>query len=133
MICKHCGKHFKQRHHNQIYCSPECVQQARKNNYQRYIKKHHHKIEAKCEYCGTIFTKNKDHRRYCSTQCAKYARLEHKADYQKHRRKQINNKELISNENEYIGTSFLSKNRRKDFKTEHEKIQKEMRRLKLIK
>ena len=131
MICKNCGKPFTPTHHKQTYCSPTCVQQARKNNYQRYIKKHHKKIKAKCEYCGKPFTKNKEHRRYCSTQCAKYARLEHKADYQKTRRKQINNKELISNENEYIGTSYLSQHRRKNFNEEHAKIQKEMRRLKL--
>ena len=85
-----------------------------------------------CKYCGKGYYKKHNHQLYCTPQCARYARLEYKADYQRWRRKEIREGRLISNEYKHqIGTSFLSKNRRHNFRDEYEKIQKEMRRLHL--
>lgn len=83
----------------------------------------------KCAYCGKGFTKEHNRQVYCSPQCRDYARREQKARYQCKRRKSIRIGELISNENNFVGTNFLSKHRRTDFMKEHSQILKEMKRL----
>lgn len=84
---------------------------------------------SKCAWCGKGFNKKHNRQVYCSPQCRHYARLEQKACYQRKRRKSMRIGELISNENNFVGTNFLSKHRRTDFMKEHSQILKEMKRL----
>ena len=86
---------------------------------------------ATCKYCGKPYTKSRKHRKYCSNQCYHYARLEQKAKYQRKRRKLIKEKILISNENNFLGTTFLSQHRQNNFEDEYNSIQKELRRISL--
>ena len=86
---------------------------------------------ARCIYCGKPYNKHHNRQVYCSPNCKKFARLEQKARYQRKRRHLIRIGELISNENKYLGTNFLSCHRRTDFDKEYLMINKEMRRLKL--
>lgn len=84
-----------------------------------------------CKYCGKPFNKGYKTEKYCSDRCRDNALREQKAEYQRKRRKLINKGVLISHENEYIGTQFLSQHRQKDFEDEHAAIIKEMKRLRL--
>lgn len=86
---------------------------------------------AKCKYCGKPFFKTHHSIVYCSDTCRTYALREQKAKYQRKRRKLINTGELVSNENKYLGTQFLSGHRQSDFSKEYSAIRKEMRRLRL--
>lgn len=85
-----------------------------------------------CKYCGKPFYKEHNKTCYCSDECRLNALREQKAEYQRKRRKLINKGVLVSNEKEYIGTQFLSQHRQEDFEDEYESIQKEMKRLKLL-
>ena len=87
---------------------------------------------SKCKYCGKPFYKQHNKTCYCSDECRTLALKEQKAEYQRKRRKLINKGVLVSNEKEYIGTQFLSQHRQEDFEDEYESIQKEMKRLKLL-
>ena len=86
---------------------------------------------ATCKYCGKPYMKTRKHRKYCSHKCYHYARLEQKARYQRKRRKLIREKELISNENNFVGTTYLSQHRRNDFEDEYKALQKELQRISL--
>lgn len=81
-----------------------------------------------CKYCGKPF--KKVHKRcYCSDECRLNALREQKAKYQRERRKRIRNGELVSMETEYVGTGFLSENRRESFDEEMKALEKEKKRL----
>ena len=58
-----------------------------------------------------------------------WAVREQKARYQQKRRKLINDGELISNENNKLGTTYLSNHRHDDFKREYLSIHKEAKRI----
>ena len=82
-----------------------------------------------CSYCGKIFVYHHGNEKYCSDTCRKYALNEQKAKYQRKRRKLINDHVLISNENEKLGTGFLSSHKRNDEWEEYQAVQNEMKRL----
>lgn len=84
-----------------------------------------------CKYCGKPFYKSANRTCYCSDRCRTLALKEQKAEYQRKRRKLIRNGVLISNETEYVGTGFLSKNRQEDFDDEKKAIEKELKRLRI--
>ena len=88
---------------------------------------------ATCKYCGKKFYKTANKTCYCSDRCRRLAIREQKARYQRERRKRIRNGELVSNENKYVGTGFLSHHRQDDDEAEYEAILKEMKRLKINK
>ena len=87
--------------------------------------------QVKCSWCGKTFIRHYKTVKYCSDDCRHEALKEQKAVYQRRRRKRINRGALCSNETEYIGTGYLSKNRRTDFDDEYNAIQKELQRLRL--
>lgn len=69
---------------------------------------------------------------YCSDDCRIKAHQDQDARYRRRRRKLINNGEIISNENKYVGTGFLSHRKQEDEEEELAAIRKELKRLKLI-
>lgn len=84
---------------------------------------------SKCKYCGTTYTKTQNRTMFCSNECRTKSKQDSKAKYQRKRRKLIRDREIISNERNYIGTGLLSKHANKDFKKEHHSILKECRRI----
>lgn len=86
---------------------------------------------AKCKYCGKKFIKFENRTVYCSNNCKHFSRLEQKAEYQRKRRKLINEGHLVSNESRYVGTGFLSANRNVNFDVESQSIKRELARLKI--
>ncbi len=63
----------------------------------------------KCKYCGKLFIKFENKTMYCSDECRCKSNQDNKAKYQRKRRKQINNGELISNETKKLGTIHFPK------------------------
>lgn len=86
---------------------------------------------AKCKWCGKAFFKKHNKQMYCCDHCRSSALKEQKAKYQRKRRKDIRDGVLISNENEYVGTGYLSQHRQEDFDDELAAIHKEMRRFRI--
>lgn len=90
-----------------------------------------------CQYCGKPFLKKYRTEKYCSDECRTLALQDQKAEYQRKRRKQIKEGVLVSNENNHIGTNFLSEHPHTDEdgdvdeEKEYDAIQKELKRLKL--
>lgn len=84
---------------------------------------------SKCKYCGRIFIKFENKTCYCREACRTWAVREQKAKYQQKRRKLINDGELISNENNKLGTSYLSKHRNSNFNKELVSIRREAKRI----
>lgn len=82
-----------------------------------------------CKYCGEPFQQTHGNQKYCNDTCRKYAILEQKAKYQRKRRKLINEHVLITNENEKLGTGFLSPHKQPNDLEEYKAIKKEMKRL----
>ena len=70
---------------------------------------------------------------YCSEDCRIKAHQDQNAAYMQRRRKLINKGVIVSNENKYVGTGFLSQHRQEEEEEEHKAIIKEMKRLKLRK
>lgn len=87
---------------------------------------------SKCKYCGRVFIKFENKTGYCREACRTWAVREQKARYQQKRRKLINDGELISNENNKLGTTYLSNHRHDDFKREYLSIHKEAKRIGVI-
>lgn len=85
-----------------------------------------------CKYCGKPFLKKHNKEMYCCDECRKKAHQDQDAEYRRKRRKLINNGEIVSNENKYVGTGFLSHKKRDNEEDELAAIRKEMKRLKLI-
>ncbi len=84
---------------------------------------------SRCKYCGTKYVKIANKTAFCSDECRCKSKQDSKARYQRKRRKLIRDGELVSNENNYVGTGFLSKHRRTNFKDEYLSILKEKRRI----
>lgn len=84
---------------------------------------------SKCKYCGRIFIKFENRTCYCREACRTWALKEQKAKYQQKRRKDIRDGVLISNENNKLGTTFLSEHRNVDFNIELNNIRKEAGRI----
>lgn len=82
-----------------------------------------------CKYCGEEFIRTQNPQKYCSKECFTWGRREQKAKYQRKRRMLINKGVLISNENNKLGTNYLSSHRHKNFIEEYQAIQKEKRRI----
>lgn len=87
--------------------------------------------QVKCAWCGKTFVRHYKTVKYCSDECRAHAIREQKAIYQRKRRKSINDGVLCSNESQYIGTGFLSQNRRESFDDEYMAVRKELKRLKI--
>lgn len=89
----------------------------------------------KCCWCGKEFDKSNLHNKvmYCSNKCRTEAIKEQKRVYQRKRRKQIREGTLIvkDTEKQVLGTTYLSKNRHKDFKREYRALERELKRLHL--
>lgn len=85
-----------------------------------------------CKYCGKPFLKKHNKEMYCSDECRIKAHQDQDAEYRRRRRKLINDGVIISNENKYVGTGFLSHRKQKTEEDEIAAIRKEMKRLKLI-
>lgn len=92
-------------------------------------------IMCKCLWCGKEFDKSNLPNRvmYCSDNCRIEALREQKRVYQRKRRKRIREGTLIvkDTEKQVLGTTYLSKNRHKDFKREYRALQNELKRLHL--
>lgn len=129
--CNYCGRRFRRKYQSQKYCSLSCRRNAkREQNTKTQAKRRIKIIPLKnCKYCGKIFFCKHGNEEYCSYICRKYALQEKKNKYQRDRRKLINDGVLISNENEQLGTGFLSQHRHKSFDKEKEVIKKELERL----
>lgn len=85
-----------------------------------------------CKYCGKPFLKKHNKEMYCSEDCRIKAHQDQDAAYRRRRRKLINKGEIVSNENKYVGTGYLSHRKKDKEEEELEAIRKEMKRLKLI-
>ena len=132
--CPICGKQFLKGYHNQKYCSETCREKAAHQQKKTYDQtKRNRNVTPRletCAFCGKHFLKQSNEK-YCSKECKEKAFQDTRAKYQRKRRKSMNTHELVSNENNYVGTNYLSHHRRKDFDEEQKAIQKEMKRLKL--
>lgn len=80
----------------------------------------------KCKYCGKHYIKLQNKTLYCSQKCRDKATQDNKAKYQRHRRQLIRNGELISNENEKLGTTYFPKHE-SNWKKEKELVKKAKR------
>ena len=103
--------------------------QTRFNILQNWILEPYYKDT--CQYCGKPFNKGYKTEKYCCDDCRKKAKQDSNARYQQKRRKNIKYGYLVSNENEHIGTNYLSSKPRDNFDDEQAAILKEMKRLKL--
>lgn len=83
----------------------------------------------KCKYCGRSFRRKYQTQKYCCVNCRTFAYREQRSKYKRKRKKLINDGILISDENEKLGTGFLSEHRHKSFDKEKEAIKKELERL----
>lgn len=63
-ICQNCGKEFKKKTKNQIYCSKKCGDKIR---HERYYK--HTEYILTCKTCGKKFKSNRKNVKYCSSEC----------------------------------------------------------------
>ena len=60
-----------------------------------------------CNYCGKHYIKLQNKTLYCSHDCRVKSTQDNKARYQRRRRQAIRNGELITNENEKLGTTYF--------------------------
>lgn len=132
--CPICHKTFHKTHGLQKYCSKQCrtkaIQQQKHKSYMNLRGQYINRI-TRCKYCGKQFIKTNNRQTYCTPECKTKAKQDQTAKSQRKRRKQIRDGYLISNENEYIGTGYLSIHRQENFQDEYKAIHKEMTRLRL--
>lgn len=74
-----------------------------------------------CEFCGNLYVPNHHNQKFCSDYCYKEHRKDYKAEW---KRTKYHPKPI-----QQLGTSYITEKRNKDFKKEHEILQKEVRRL----
>lgn len=137
MKCKICGSEFVKTSNSQKYCSESCKMEAKKlqdshNSHKTYIRNKSKKpnITATCEYCGKQFIKTHGNQKYCSKTCSDNKNRELNADARMrwyHRNKKRGGDKIYG-----LGSGGLGPHKQKDFTIEHEKIENELRRLKLI-
>ena len=87
----------------------------------------------KCGYCGRTFIPQYPHQKYCSKKCSNNRHREQKCAYARRRYNQIRNKQLLDVQQFKPGTSNLTGKRLPDDKEEYDRIQREIKRLKLRK
>lgn len=135
--CKFCGNDFVKQHNSQKYCCVECAAEAKKiqdtiNSKKTYIrnKKNKQVITATCEYCGEEFIKTHGNQKYCSKKCSENKNRELNNDaankYYHHVKKQRGGDKAWG-----LGSGSLGPHCHSDHLLEHQKIQNELRRLKL--
>lgn len=73
MICKVCGKEFKQIYGNERLCSSRCryesLQQSKKKSYQKHKPEAKQPEEKRCAFCGKPFKPYRPNALYCSAKC----------------------------------------------------------------
>ena len=137
MKCKYCGSYFERTNNSQKYCSDDCKTKAKKlfdkyHNYMKYRarKRNKPRIIATCQYCGKEFVKTHGNKKYCSATCSANKKLEQGADaslkYYHHTKKLRGGDKVWG-----LGTGGLGAHMHDDFDVEREKIENEMRRLRL--
>ena len=78
LTCKTCGKSFKAKHSNAMFCSPNC-----REKYYRKEKAEGRKRECVCKNCGGIFTTTRNDVKYCGEDCRrKFDRKRRKERYE---------------------------------------------------
>ena len=89
---------------------------------------------AHCSYCGKPFIKVHNRSTLCSYKCKVKSTQDAKAQYQRKRRKDIREGNLIVRDKQQIGTStvLLSKGIKDDFEEEHLVILREKRRVGIL-
>lgn len=135
MICKYCGKKFKEKHPLQKYCSDNCREKARKiqnkKNRIRWEKKQEKKVLVKCRWCGKIFTrtKNSERRFFCSEKCRKEMELKNNRDRQYRYYNRWKHSIRKDSKKYSLGTGRLGKHPRENFEDEKNVVKKEKKRL----
>lgn len=138
MKCKYCGKEFIKKSNSQKYCSLQCSAAAKKvqdkqNSKERYraLNQEKHLLTATCEYCGEPFIKRHGNQKYCSKECSENKRLEQNADaamrYYHHTKKQRGGDKVWG-----LGTGGLGQHKHDDWEVELQKVQNEMKRLRIL-
>lgn len=76
-------------------------------------------IVKKCEFCGKLYTPTHHLQKFCSDFCYKEHRKDYKATWKRTKYKP----------KQRLGTSTINETRNKDFKKEHEILQRELYRI----
>lgn len=89
---------------------------------------------SKCKYCGKPYFRQHNKNTLCSYRCKIKSQQDSKAKYQRKRRKDIQNGNLIVRDKQQLGTStvLLSKERKPTFEEEHLVILREKRRVGIL-
>ena len=86
----------------------------------------------KCGYCGAHFIPQYPNQKYCSKECSRNRHREQTCEYARRRYNQIRNKQIIDHHDfRNPGTGNLTQHRLTDEEAEYERIQREIKRLRL--
>lgn len=137
MICKYCGKEFVKNSNSQKYCSKVCACEAKKiqdkhNSRKRYIQIKENKSDmiATCKYCGKEFIKTHGNQKYCSKICSDNKNRELNADAANKHYHHV--KKLRGGDTTWgLGSGSLGPHMHDDWDIEIQKIQNEMKRLRI--
>lgn len=70
-VCEICGKEFVKTGNCQKYCSKECSEKAKKDNYnKKYREERQILYQLRCSVCGGVFISGRWYRVYCSKECS---------------------------------------------------------------
>lgn len=137
MFCKFCGKEFTKKSNSQKYCSDRCKSEAKKlqdkqNSKNRYrkLKKKAPVLTGKCGCCGKEFIKRHGNQKYCSKKCAETIILfqnANAANKHYHHVKKLRGGDSVWG----LGSGSLGPHMHEDWQVEIEKIENEMKRLRL--
>lgn len=137
MKCPICGRVFVKKSNSQKYCCESCKTKAKKlqdshNSHMRYRrnKSKKPKIRGVCEYCGGEFIKQHGNQKYCSKSCSENKNRELNADAANkhyHHVKKLRGGDTVWG----LGSGSLGAHMHSDWQVEREKIENEMRRLRL--
>ena len=132
MICNYCGKHFNATSHEK-YCSDTCRNLAHKQKkHSWYIsnKQKTHTNTTTCRYCGKAFIKTHGNQKYCSKTCSDNMIREQNSTaalkYYYRRRKTRGGDKAWG-----LGSGGLGAHMHPNYTIELEKIENEMKRLRL--